>query len=296
MSDLDFSKPAEPDRKPAAAGASQEANLYDPKLALKFFQLTGELEVFPAGEVIFKEQDKSGKFFSKGARIYLLVEGQVALTMREKPLSLVMPGEIFGEVAVISDTPRTATATARKATRVISLDEKRFLGTLQQMPDFALMLLSVMSQRLRRAVERWVFAKKERPAAAAHTAGLDKKMLAELRHEMGDPTPKPARAGETIVNKGAAGVSMFVVTEGQVTISVDGLVVEHVGPGGTFGEMALLGGATRAATATAQVDSAWLSVGREDFLTMVKAKPAFGIALLRSMSERIKHVGTLPGD
>lgn len=298
MSDLDFSQPAEPAKKPAATPTPvrQETTLYDPKLALKFFQLAGELEVFPSGATIFAEQAKAGGLFSKGARIYLLVEGQVALTLKQKPLSLVMPGEIFGEVAVIASAPRTATATVRKNARVLSLDEKRFLASLQQAPDFALMLMSVMAQRLRQGVDRLLASRKGPVPAATHAAGLDKKMLAELRHEMGDPTPKPAREGETIVNKGAAGVTMFVVIQGRVAISVDGLVVEHVGPGGTFGEMALLGGAARAATATAEIDSTWLSVGRKDFLAMVKAKPAFGIALLRSMSERIKHVGSQLGD
>lgn len=279
----------------AAIHANDKEAIYDPRMALEFFRIAGTPEQFATGDKIFAEQEKTGGFFARGARIYLLLEGEVALTLAQKPLSLVMPGEIFGEVAVIADAPRTATATARKNCRVLSLDEKRFLRSLQQAPEFALMLLSLMAQRLRQSAEKLVEARKSPLAAPVHKNALDKKMLADLRHEMGDPTPTPVMAGENIVSKGSAGVSMFVVTRGRVAISIDGLVVEHVGPGGTFGEMALLSRSSRAATATAEIDSAWLAVARNDFFAMVKSKPAFGIALLRLMSDRIQHIGNLLG-
>jgi CRP/FNR family transcriptional regulator, cyclic AMP receptor protein len=297
MSDLDFSNagaPA-PQTRPGVRQAA-ESSLYDPRLALGFFQIAGEAEQFPAGAKIFVEQQKPGGFFSKGAHIYLLLEGEVALTLMGKPLNLVMPGETFGEVAVIADAARTATATARKNCRVLSLDEKKFLQSLQQAPEFALMMLSLMAQRLRRSVEGLAQGKKNQLAVATHRNALDARMLADLKHEMGDPTPIPVRAGENIVSQGSVGVSMYVLTAGRVAISVDGSVVEHVGPGGTFGEMALLGRTNRAATATAEADSTWLGVTRNEFLAMVKSNPAFGIALLRSMSERIQHVGKLLGD
>jgi CRP/FNR family cyclic AMP-dependent transcriptional regulator len=113
---------------------------------------------------------------------------------------------------------------------------------------------------------------------------LDRKMLAELQHELGDPTPARAQAGKNVVTQGAVGACMFVVTEGRIAISVDDKVIEHVGPGGAFGEMALVDRSGRAATATAETDSAWLLIARNDFLAMVRSKPAFGIALLRSMA------------
>jgi CRP/FNR family cyclic AMP-dependent transcriptional regulator len=133
MDDLDFmgtppAKPAPPP-KPAAAPA-EPASLYQPRLALEFFKLGGSLEQFPAGKQIFAENDKTGGLFSKGARIYLLLDGDVMLTRGGKPLDLVPPGEIFGEMAAIAEAPRSATATARKNCRVLSLDEKQFQSGL----------------------------------------------------------------------------------------------------------------------------------------------------------------------
>jgi CRP-like cAMP-binding protein len=43
--------------------------------------------------------------------------------LKDKPLEMVLPGEIFGELAAIADLPRSATATARKHCRVLALDE-----------------------------------------------------------------------------------------------------------------------------------------------------------------------------
>ncbi|MCX7156344.1 MAG: cyclic nucleotide-binding domain-containing protein [Rhodocyclales bacterium] len=299
MDDLDFS--AKPDAsapkpvvKPSPPG--EPASLYEPRLALEFFKIAGTLEQFPAGKQIFVEDEKSSGFFSKGARIYLLLEGDVALTLKGKPLELVLPGETFGEMAAIADIPRSATATARKNCRVLSLDEKAFLNSLQQMPEFALMLMSAMAQRLRRSVAKLATAKKASVAALVQKNLLDKKMLAELQQALGDPSPTVAQAGQNVLTQGAVGACMFVVIQGRIAISVDGLLIEHVGPGGTFGEMALVDRAGRAATATAEADSAWFLIAREAFLSMVKSRPAFGLALLRSMSGRVQHIGSLLRD
>jgi CRP-like cAMP-binding protein len=298
MEDLDFSgKPGTPAQKPAAAPAprSEPASVYEPRLALEFFRLGGTLEQFPAGQQIFVENEKPSGFFSRGARIYLLLDGDVMLTRAGKPLDLVPPGEIFGEMAAISDIPRSATAIARKNCRVLSLDEQQFVASLQRMPEFALMLMSVMAQRLRRGLARLAAAKKATVEVLEHMNTLDRKMLSELQHALGDPTPTTAAAGKTVVTKGAVGACMFVVTEGRIAISVDGTVIEHVGPGGAFGEMALVDRSGRSATATAETDSAWLLIGRNEFLAMVKSRPAFGIALMRSMSARVLHIGKLLG-
>jgi len=299
MDDLDFSgKPAAPVPRPAVpkpVAPTEQASIYDPKLALAFFKVAGTLEQFPAGTQIFAENEKTSGFFSKGARMYLLLDGDVALTLKGKPLELVLPGEIFGEMAAIAEIPRSATATARKNCRALSLDEKAFLSSLQQMPEFALMLMSVMAQRLRRGVARLATMKKMAVKALEHQNTLDSKMLADLQHALGDPTPSSATAGKTVVTKGAIGACMFVVTEGRIAISIDGTVIEHVGPGGAFGEMALVDRSGRSATATAETNSSWLLVGRNEFIAMVKSRPAFGIALMRSMSARVQHIGKLLG-
>ncbi len=283
--------PAPPGANPAPS--SQTASLYDPKLALEFFNLGGTLEQFPNGKEIFAESEKTSGFFSKGARIYLLLDGDVMLTRAGKPLDLVLPGEIFGEMAAIADAPRSATATVRKNCRVLSLNVKQFQLALQQKPVFALMLLSVMAQRLRRGMARLAAAQKTSVEALEHKATLDRQMLVDLRQALGDPTPSTAPAGKTLFTQGALAACMFIVIQGRIAISVDSIVIEYVGPAGAFGEMALIDRSGRSATATAITDSAWILVGRDELVDMVKARPEFGVALMRSMSARVLHINQL---
>lgn len=298
MDDLDFlgkaDAPVPAPKPPAVASPKNEpVSLYEPKLALDFFRLRGTLEQFPAGKTIFVENEKAGGFFSKGARIYLLLDGDVALTVKGKPLELVLPGEVFGEVAAIAEVPRTATATARKNCKVLSLDEKQFLAALQQMPEFALMLMSFLAQRLRRSLAKLATAKTSPVKPAVHKNTLDSDLLADLRRALGNPQPASAQAGKSIVTQGSVGACMFVVTKGRIAVSIDDTVIEYVEPGGAFGEMALVDRSGRSASATAETEAEWLLIARHDFLAMVKSKPAFGIALLRSMCTRILHLGKL---
>ena len=83
--------------------------------------------------------------------MYLLLEGVVELTINSNPIVTVHQGEIFGEMATLTRPARSATATTKTQCRVITLDEKRFL---RDMPEFALMMMSVMVHRLRNMISR----------------------------------------------------------------------------------------------------------------------------------------------
>ena len=305
MDDLDFSNlvPAAP-AKPAAAPVPLTASQIsaravslpqDPKLAMRFFGISGETETVEAGTALFSEGEKPAGMFAKKARMYLLLEGQIALTLKGKPLHLVLPGENFGELAIISDAPRSASATALKNSKVSAMDEKRVLAALPQAPEFALQLVSNLTAQMRRSVERLLAAKRGGIVPRLGGSGLNNDQAAKLRQTLGDPQPTPMRKGETVVTQGATGINMFVMLGGRVTISVNGAPVEQVGPGETFGEAALLGATTRGATAVAEDDGYWLPVNRDAFLKIVREQPAIGLALMRSMSGRIQHLNSQIG-
>ncbi|HSG65802.1 MAG TPA: cyclic nucleotide-binding domain-containing protein, partial [Gammaproteobacteria bacterium] len=69
-------------------------------------------------------------------------------------------------------------------------------------------------------------------------------------------------------------------------------VVERVGPGGVFGEMALVDQSTRAASAVAETDCVLLPVNRNDLLEVVRGKLDIGMSLLRAVAERLRHMDT----
>jgi CRP-like cAMP-binding protein len=293
MEDLDFSAKPTPRPEAAARAAVQvaaQSPLYQPALALEFFRTTGALEEKEGGKPFFTENEKVGGLFSKGARMYLLLEGEIGLMIRNKFFGVVKPGDIFGELAVIADLPRSATAMAKINCRVLSLDERQFLAALEKKPEFALMLMSVMVQRLRQSIAKLATARPVPVAPVECSDILDKKTLAGLQKEMAAHEPADFPAGKVIMSAGAVGAFMYVVLEGRVAISVGTSLVERVGPGGMFGEMALVDRSARAASATAETDCKLLAINRTDFLNLVKARPAFGASLLKSIAVRMQQL------
>ena len=293
MDDLNFSpKPAAPAQAAArvAVQSTAQSPLYQPALALAFFRSAGTLEEKPGGKPIFMENEKPAGLFSKGAKMYLLLEGEVGLMIRNKFFGVVKKGEVFGELAVIGGLPRSATAMAKTDCRLLTLDEKQFHTALQKTPDFALMLMSIMVQRLRQSFAKLGAAGTAAGAPAERSDVLDKKTLAGLRDELGRQDPAIFPAGKVIMTAGAAGAFMYVVLDGRVAISVGTNIVERVGSGGMFGEMALVDRSARAATATAETDCSLLAINRNEFLDLVRAKPAFGASLLKSIALRMQQL------
>jgi CRP-like cAMP-binding protein len=96
-----------------------------------------------AGEVIFRAYDM-------GAEMYVVIEGQVELSIDDKVIEALGPGEPFGEMSLIDQAPRTATAVAITPCKLAVISEKRFLFMVAQTPHFALQIMKVMADRLRR--------------------------------------------------------------------------------------------------------------------------------------------------
>jgi len=289
MDDLDFSSPAgKPAAKPATPTAPPPKPVYNAGMALEFFRAGGKAEGAAAGTKFFVEDEKAG--FLKRDKMYLLMEGEVALTAKGKVIGTVKAGEIFGEMAAISESPRSATAVAKTDCRVTALDDKEFLKALQVKPEFALMLMGMMILRLRGMLARMA----QNPAFAAGGSGesrlLDKTMVDALAKGLGPDAIVRHNARTPLFTEGSAGALAYVVQEGRVAVSIQGKVVERVGPGGLFGEMALVDQSVRAASAAAETDVTLVAINRTVFVNLVKANPEFGAALLGAVAERVRFV------
>ena len=305
--DFDFTKPA--GAKPAAAGtaaapsapaAPAKSRFYDAAIARRLFEAFGTPETVAAGGNFFVENEKAvkGGLFSKAVvnRMFFITSGEVTLSAGGKPLDAIRSGEVFGEMAVISGGARSATATARSDCTALALDAAQLQAAIQEMPEFALMLMSVMFDRLRLVAAR-LAARKIAPgtATAREAAVFPPELLQQLENALQHSTKVRYEAGRVIMREGEAGVCMYVVLTGRVAIAIRDKIVEMIGPGGTFGEMALVDRSGRSATAAAETDSTWLLIGRNDFVEMVTSRPAFGVALMRSMSARVLHIAKLLG-
>jgi CRP/FNR family transcriptional regulator, cyclic AMP receptor protein len=292
--DLDFSAPAgapkpapAPAAKPAAA-APPTAPIYIPAVARSFFESAGKEEEVPAGTVFFSENEKASRLFLKRDKMYYLLSGRVALVAKGKPIGEPKVGEIFGEMAAISDSPRSATAVAKSDCRVISLDDKGFATALSKKPEFALMMLGTMIMRLRGMIAK-LSGVPSGTQTKEQSRVFDKNLLATMVKGLGDQAVVRFDRGKIIMVAGQAGNLMYVVIEGSVGISIRGAVVERVSQGGIFGEMALIDQSPRAANAIAETDCALLAINRQVFLNLVKSEPTFGVSLLGAMAERLRN-------
>ncbi len=73
-------------------------------------------------------------------------------------------------------------------------------------------------------------------------------------------------------------------------MSIDGHTVEVMGPGGVFGEAAIISEAPRLASAVAVTDCELLGISREAFLALVKVSPRFADTMLTALAERLRYL------
>jgi CRP-like cAMP-binding protein len=97
------------------------------------------------------------------------------------------------------------------------------------------------------------------------------------------------KAGDVIFDIGDKGDKMYVVRSGEVEIERGGKIVETVMAGGIFGEMALIDGAPRAATARAKTECEIAPIAEKNFLFLVHETPYFALAVMRTLAERLRR-------
>jgi len=103
---------------------------------------------YRAGTTIFEEG-------TPGDEMYVILDGDVELSVGNEILSIVGAGDIVGEMALIDLRARSATAVAKTDCRVVPINENRFLFMVQQAPFFSLHVMRVLAERLRRMDSRF---------------------------------------------------------------------------------------------------------------------------------------------
>ncbi len=98
---------------------------------------------FDAGERIFLENDP-------GDCLYVVHSGRVDVITFGTVLESVGPNGIFGEMALIDDGPRSAAALTSEPSELAVVDKSTFLTLVREEPEFAMRVMRVLTQRLRR--------------------------------------------------------------------------------------------------------------------------------------------------
>ena len=113
---------------------------------LKMFALMGETLTYRAGERLFEKGDD-------GDAAYIVIAGAVDVLVpvdggEEASVAVLSSKEIFGEIAVLCDKPRTTAIVAKCDLTVLRLSRDTFMNLLREFPDIALELIKVMADRL----------------------------------------------------------------------------------------------------------------------------------------------------
>ena len=123
------------------------------KKELQVLAKSSQERTYNSGSTIFLQGDI-------GVGLYVVKSGKIRLTQSNNPdraeidLGTAGPGEVMGEMALLDDLPRSATATAEGDVDVLVLPVWEFRSVLRQHPDITLKLLASLSRRLRKVETR----------------------------------------------------------------------------------------------------------------------------------------------
>src|SRR5262249_34468999 len=108
------------------------------------FRHAPHTKVYPPDTTIFREGDE-------GHALYAIKRGQVAILVEGQAVDTLGAEEVFGEMALLEHKMRTATVVTLEETELVEIDEPQFYILVRQNPHFALQLMQLLSERLRRA-------------------------------------------------------------------------------------------------------------------------------------------------
>lgn len=179
---------------------------------------------FAAGAIVFREGDAGGDMF-------IIETGQVDIVLKARgdtPVASLGPGDFFGEMAMLEDQPRFASAVARNAVRALRIERGAFGDVIKQNVEIAVRIMRKLAARHRRAEQRAQDALAElaqlKSAAPAGAAARAEPAKPAPRAEA---KPKPAPAPEAPppappAAPAAQGLALRHVASGQVLLFEDG--------------------------------------------------------------------------
>jgi CRP/FNR family transcriptional regulator, cyclic AMP receptor protein len=110
---------------------------------IEIFRKESEARAFAVGDVVFQQEGAPDV-------MYGVLEGELEVRVGDRIIDRVGPGGIIGEMALIDAKPRSATVVAVTPARLVPIDQRRFLFLVQQTPFFAINVMKVMAERLRK--------------------------------------------------------------------------------------------------------------------------------------------------
>src|SRR5512145_2787001 len=110
----------------------------EPKISI--FEESKDFVSYSAGAVIFKQGDH-------GSAMYVVKTGEVEIKIGDQVIQSHGSGHLFGEMALIDNSPRSADAVAKTDCDLVAIDESRFLFLVHHSAFFALQVMRIMADR-----------------------------------------------------------------------------------------------------------------------------------------------------
>jgi CRP-like cAMP-binding protein len=215
-----------------------------------------------AGEAIIREGEPGHAFF-------VIARGSVRVTKHGPddtaiPLATLSDGSIFGEMALVSASPRTATVTAAEDCDLLEFDREALAAASREVTTIAAALDKFTRERLLNNL--------------LATSGLFKPLDRKQRYDLVRRfTAHDVAAGTDLIHEGQKGRGLFVLLAGEVDVwKRDGdekVLLATLHPGDVFGEISLLNEEPTTASVSAARQCTVLFLAREFFQRLVQAVP-----------------------
>jgi len=101
-----------------------------------------------ADEIDLNEGKEMTREGSRGREFFVLLEGDADVTKDGQSINKLRAGDFFGEIALVSDTPRTATVTATSPVRALVITDRSFRRLLDESPEIQRKVLVELAERL----------------------------------------------------------------------------------------------------------------------------------------------------
>ncbi len=126
---------------------------------LKLLAYTSDVVTYRAGQVLFRKGDV-------GDAAYVIIKGDADVSIPaasgDVAVAQLHDGDFLGEIAILCDTPRTATVTARNELKALRIRKEPFFQLLHQFPEMAVEMTRLLAERLTRTTAELVEAQQKR--------------------------------------------------------------------------------------------------------------------------------------
>ena len=238
-----------------------EAEIRSVAEAMEFFTVK-------RGAVIIRERDK-------GDLMFVIHHGRVEVQKEDeagalRPVAQLSRGDVFGEIALLQQVPRTSSVVAVEDTELFALKKS----------DFDRLLLSTLgAKKIQEVVQVCAFLRRNSIFADWPPHALMK--------VAGQFAFQDCTAGATVLDEGRHNESFYIVYEGEFGVRKAGAQVATLGPGDFCGEISLLQGTAASADVAALRNSRCLKLGKDSFLQLVSRDFLTGLAIERTSDKRV---------